>query len=68
LNNTKKIVILLQHHITGYFPYVDDILKDKSNIYDVLNIFNNTMPSMKFTMEEEKENKISFLAITIPKE
>jgi hypothetical protein len=68
IENTKIFDILLKHHITGYFRYVDDILKEKTHIYDVLNIFNNTMPSMKFTMEEEKGIKISFLAITISKE
>jgi hypothetical protein len=68
MENTKLFDILLKHHITGYFCYVDDILKHKTNVYDVLNIFNNTMPSMKFTMEEEKENKFSFIGITIPKE
>jgi hypothetical protein len=68
IENTKIFDILLKHHITWYLHYVDDILKDKTNIYDLLNIINNTMPSMKFTMEEEKEKKISFLAITISKE
>jgi hypothetical protein len=70
--NTKIVDILLKNHITGHFRYVDDIFivykKDTTNIYDVLNIFNNIMPTMKFTTEEEKENKISFLDITIPKE
>ena len=70
--NTNEFDILLEHRIMGYLRYVDDILivykNDTTNIYDVLNLFNNTMPTMKFTLEEEKENKISFLDITISKE
>jgi hypothetical protein len=42
--------------------------KDTTNIYDVFNVFNNIMPTMKFTIEEEKESKINFLHITISKE
>ena len=72
IENTKIIDILLKHHINGHFRYVGDILlvqkKDTTNIYDVLNMFNNIMPTMKFTIEEEKENKINFLDITISKE
>jgi hypothetical protein len=64
--------ILLKRHIIGYFRYVDDILiaykKDTTHIYDVLNMFNNTMPTMKFAMEEQEENKINFLDINISKE
>jgi hypothetical protein len=41
--------------------------KDTTNIYDVFNVFNNIMPTMKFTTEEEKE-KINFPDITISKE
>jgi hypothetical protein len=56
----------------GCFHYVDNILivynKDTRNIYDVFNVFNNIMPTMKFTTGEEKENKINFLDITISKE
>jgi hypothetical protein len=36
--------------------------------FDVLNLLYNTMPTMKFTLGEEKESKISFLDITISKE
>jgi hypothetical protein len=72
IENTKIVDILLKHHINGQFLYVDDILlankKDTTNIYDVLNIFNNIMPTMKFTIGEEKENKINFLDITVSKE
>jgi hypothetical protein len=61
--------ILLKYHIVRYFRYVDDILivynKDTTNIYDVFSVFNNIIPTVKFTIEEEKENKINFLEITI---
>jgi hypothetical protein len=40
-----------------------------TNIYDVLNLLNNTMPTMKFTLKEGVGgNKVSFLDITISKE
>jgi hypothetical protein len=41
---------------------------DITNIYDVLDIFNSIIPTMKFTMKDEKENKINFIDITISKE
>ena len=70
--NIKIIAILSEHHIRGYFHYIDDILivykNDTSNIYDVLDILNSIIPTMKFTMENEKENKINFVDITISKE
>jgi hypothetical protein len=50
---------------------MDDILvmyiDDKTNIYRVLEDFNNLVPSMKFTSEIEQNNKINFLHITITK-
>jgi hypothetical protein len=73
IENTKIVDILIQHQIIGYFRYVDDMLivlkKDTTDIYDILNRFNNIMPAMKFTIEEEKGNKINFLdtCITIIK-
>jgi hypothetical protein len=58
--------------VAGYFRYVDNILilynTDKTNILDVLNTFNNTMPTMYVTIEDEVENKINFLDIRISKE
>jgi len=45
LENTKMFDILLEHHIIGYFLYVDDILivnkTDTTNTYDIFNLFNN---------------------------
>ena len=53
--------ILLEHCIIGYFRFVDDRLmaykNGTTNIYDVLSLFNNIMPTMKFAMEEEKNLK-----------
>jgi hypothetical protein len=57
--------------VIGYFRFVDDILvvndTDKTNIHHVLNSFNNVMPTMNFTSEEEVDNNINFLDITISK-
>jgi hypothetical protein len=68
---TKIIHILLQHHIVGYFHYIDDVLiaykQNLTDIHDVLACFDNKMPSMKFNIEEETNNKINFLDITITK-
>jgi hypothetical protein len=70
IENTIISDILVKYHIVGYFCYVDDILiaynKDTTNMYDVFNVFNNIMPTMKFTIEEKE--KINFLDITISKE
>jgi hypothetical protein len=64
--------ILLQNHIIGYFRYVDDILiiynNTITNIKEVFNLFNNVTPELKFTMEEDTDNQINFLDLTIQKE
>ena len=69
--NTKIFDILVKHHIIGYFLYVDDILlvykNNVTNIYEVLDIFNSLTPTMYFTTEEEVDNGITFLDITISK-
>jgi hypothetical protein len=63
---------LIHNNIIGYFCYVDDILvvydKTLTNIDEVLNSFNRTMPTMKSTIEKESENMINFLDITVRKE
>ena len=70
--NTKIADMLLKCHIVGYFRYVDYINivcnKDTTNIYDLLNIVKTITPTMKFTIEEEKENKTNCLDVTISKE
>ena len=72
IENTNILYILLEHRVTGYFRYVDDILivykNDRTNIYDFLKLLSNIMPAVKFTMEEENNNEINFLDITILKE
>jgi hypothetical protein len=71
LENIKIIDILLQYNVTGYFRYVDILIiynTDTTNVYNLLNSFNNVMPTMNFTLEEEKDNKTNFLDITISKE
>jgi hypothetical protein len=64
--------ILKTHKIKGYFRYVDDILivynTNESNIHNVLKEFNQITPKLKFTIEEETQQKINFLDITIHRE
>lgn len=56
IENKKIVDILFKNHVTRHFRYVDDILtvykKGKTNIFDVLNIFNNIMTTIKFITEE----------------
>jgi hypothetical protein len=57
IENTKIIDILLEHHILGYICYVLIVYKyDTTNIYDAIDTFNNIIPNIKYTMEDEKEN------------
>jgi hypothetical protein len=71
MENTTICELLIKHKVEGYFRYVDNNLvmyKDnKTNIYRVLEDFNNLVPSMKFTLEKEQNNKNNFLDITITK-
>jgi len=71
LESTKIFDILLKYHIIRYFRYVDDILtvykNEVMNIQEELDSFNNITPTMPFTMEEEVNNKINLLDITISK-
>lgn len=64
IENTKICEIQVRHKIEGHFRYVDDILlmykQDQTNIQEVLGNFNNLTPNMKFTFEEEKDNKPNF--------
>jgi hypothetical protein len=69
LEHTALYEILLRHHIIGYYRYVDDLLlvfdARTTNIHDVLLEFNAVTPTLRFTLEEEKNNKLTFLDITI---
>jgi hypothetical protein len=61
--------ILIRNKIFRYFRYVDDILiaynDSFTNIHEVFDSFNNMVPTLKFTMENEVENRINFRDITI---
>jgi len=63
--------ILTLNNILGYFRYVDDILivynKSHTNIHKVHKEFNNINNDIQFTIEEEINNSINFLDITIKK-
>jgi hypothetical protein len=71
MENTTIYDFLLKHKV-GYFRYVDDILlmykEDNTNIHRMLDDLNNLAPTLKFTLEEEQDNKINFLDITITKQ
>ena len=70
IENTKFYDVLIKSQIEDYFRYVDYILiiykESKTNIHDVLDAFNSTVPNLSFTLEEEAKHKINFLDVTIP--
>jgi hypothetical protein len=61
IENTKFYDILIKHQIAGSFRYVDYIVykKTKTNTHNVLDAFNNTVPNLSFTLEEEVDNTIT---------
>jgi hypothetical protein len=69
LENNKIFDIPVKHHIIGYFWYADNTLlvyiNNVMNIHDLLDTLNKLIPTMHFTMEEEVDNRINFLDITI---
>ena len=71
MEHTKATHTLTKPSIVAYFRYVDDILliynKRLIDIEDVLSSSNSFCPSLKFTLEREKDNKLNFLDITIEK-
>ena len=71
LENTKALSILTKPGIEGYFRYVDDILlvynRNLIDIGGVLASFNGLTPSLKFTLEQEVDNKLNFLDLTLVK-
>jgi hypothetical protein len=60
IENTAIYDILVKQQIIGYFRYVDDVLieynKTTTNTDDLLNTFNNLMPTMKCTMKNGVDN------------
>jgi hypothetical protein len=71
IENTEIYDILLESQVEGDFRYVDDILivyrENHANINSILDKFNSILPSMKFTLEQEQDNRINFLDITVIK-
>jgi hypothetical protein len=69
IENTDIYDILLNSKVEVYFRYVDNILviykENCTNIKDFLGAFNNIMPELKFTMEQEKDNRINYLDIKL---
>jgi hypothetical protein len=61
--HTTLSEILLRHRIVGYYRYVDDIFlvydSSVTNIHDVLQYFNTATPTLRFTLEEETDNKLT---------
>ena len=57
--------------IEGYYRSVDDILliynKNQTDIGEIVLSFNSLTPSLNFTLEQETDNKLNFLDITIIK-
>jgi hypothetical protein len=71
LKHTIIVDILKKFEIIDYCRYVNDILiiynRCTTNINNTLDKFNKIRPRIKFTIEEELDNKISFLDISITK-
>jgi hypothetical protein len=60
---------LLKHKITGYYRHMDDILliydTRHTDINNVLNHFKKINKGIQFTLEQEQNNSIHFLDLTI---
>jgi len=71
LENKKIFDNLKEEKIVGYFRYVDDILiiynGNITDVEQVLSSFNDVTASLTFTLEQEKENKLNFLDLSIIK-
>jgi hypothetical protein len=71
LENTKIYDILINTESSGIFDTVDDILivyKDKiTDIHKMFDLLNDVSPTLSFTPEEEENNNINFLDISIYK-
>jgi hypothetical protein len=70
MKNTKIYDILHKTRVEGYFRYVDDILliyKNITDIEEILSMFNNITPDLNFTLEQEQDNRLNFLDLTIKK-
>jgi hypothetical protein len=67
-----KIINILKKYIIDYCRYVDDILivhnKDITNIENTLIYFNSIHPNIQFTIENETQNYLNYLDLTITNE
>jgi hypothetical protein len=65
----NQICNILTKYIIGYFRYVDDILIiydiNKTHIDTMINEFNTIHLTINFTIENEENNKLNFLDLTI---
>jgi hypothetical protein len=63
--------ILNKHKIIDYYRYMDDILivydERKTNIINMLENFNAIHTKLKFTIEQQTQNRINYLGLTIKK-
>jgi hypothetical protein len=69
VEHNEIYTILKKYNIEGYFRYVDDILiiydSQSTNIANMLIEFNNIHKNIQYTREDETNNSINFLDITI---
>jgi hypothetical protein len=69
IEHTKIIKILVENNICNYLRYVEDIIlvydTTITNITTVLNQFNNITTNLIFTAEQESNNQLNFLDLTI---
>jgi hypothetical protein len=69
LEHNQIYSILTKYKIIGYFRYVDDILiiydKNKTHIDTMITEFNTIHPTINFTIENEENNKLNFLDLTV---
>jgi hypothetical protein len=58
-----------KHHIIDYYRHVDDILiiykEDCINTDDMLKEFNSIHPNIQYTIENQTNNKLNYLNISI---
>ena len=59
----EQAITTSSYELSIWKRYVDDTftILDRENIDDFLQHLNNQQPSIRFTMETEKDNKLTFL-------
>jgi hypothetical protein len=71
LQHTPAADILSKHQIMDYDRYVDDILiaynTQETNIISTLDDFNAIHPKLKFTIDQQAQNRLNYLDITSKK-